>query len=102
MKEYCDIYLYLIFILVYSQNETDISDISEKTVYDMDATAQLICSVSHPKNFNISWMKVNVKNVVLTYGNNTVINNSRFSLRQDIIATKLYNINAYTLLVFIN
>jgi len=85
---------------------TSITDITPNSIKNVGSTVKLICKIFDPLQFNISWVKINKENykksVVLAIGNIILVNDSRLSTRQDIVFTKYYGINRYTLEVSIN
>lgn len=91
------------FILVHGEKLTSIAEITPKLVKFIGDTAHVTCTVFNPSKFNISWVKVNKeahsKPVTLSVGKFLMINDSRFSLRQDISSTRYYDSNCYTLRV---
>jgi len=93
----------IIYILVYCQTLTVISDITPKSIKDIGSIVKLTCTVYNPLNFKISWLKVNEDDdmnfVVLSKGNKVFINDTRFSLTQDVVSTKYFNRKCYTLQV---
>jgi len=94
---------YFNFILVYCQQITNIYDVIEKSVNVVGGTEKLVCIVMYPFDLNISWVKIDKENIskpiVLTYGNEVVIDDSRFTLQKDIVVRKIFNGKCYTLTV---
>jgi len=80
---------------------TSITEITQNSVKNIGSTARLTCKIFDQLQFNISWVKINKENynnsVVLAIGNIVLVNDSRLSIRQDIVFTKYYDINRYTL-----
>lgn len=92
----------VIFILVNCQMTT-ISGITRNYIEDVGNTVELTCTIFRPMAFNVSWVKVNEKNsnnsVVISNGNTVLIGDSRYSANQDIVFTKYFERNCYTLQV---
>lgn len=88
---------------MYCQRLTAISSITKPFIRDLGSTASITCTVFNPLKYNISWVKIHEPDdanpVILSIGNKVLINDSRFSLVQDIISTKHYDSNCYTLKV---
>jgi len=91
----------IIYVLIYYQNLTTISGITQYSTKDIGSMRTLTCTVFNPMKNNITWVKVNEENdtnfVVLSIDKKVFIENSRFSLVQDIIRTSYFDSNCYTL-----
>lgn len=91
-------------VLVHGHRLTAISEITPKLIKTPGSTAYLTCTVFNPMKFNISWVMVDKEShskTILSFGKTLLFKNPRFSLRQDIISTKHFDSNCYTLQVSI-
>lgn len=92
-----------IFILVNCHKTTNVSVGIDKWIKIVGGLTKFTCVVLYPIDFGVSWIKVNkediTESVVLTNGNRVIINDTRFSLRQDIVTTNQFDASCYTLLV---